>query len=185
MKNNLAAQWAARAGAINNLTPRLSIWGALNGDFKRLARRLRERRASPEEMEFAADLIEGKVKARLPRRGQPSLVTNDEIAQAYFHLRARYPDWRRKRIIGTVAAIFGLKAKYDRHVYNVLERLDPERREFYEKQARVVAAFIADKPKLQKAFNERRLKVFSDDDRTKTVFLEFFCTKVKVFVQGS
>jgi hypothetical protein len=102
MKKNLAAQWAARAGATNKLTACWSIQRALNGDFKLLARQLRERRASPEEMEFAADLIEGKVKPRRPRRGQPSLVTNDEIAQAYFHLRARHPDWRQKQIIGNV-----------------------------------------------------------------------------------
>jgi hypothetical protein len=182
MKKNLAAQWAARAGATNKLTACWSIQRALNGDFKLLARQLRERRASPEEMEFAADLIEGKVKPRRPRRGQPSLVTNDEIAQAYFHLRARHPDWRQKQIIGKVAAIFGLKAKYDRHIYNVLERLDPERRNFYEKQARVIAAYIAGKPNLQKAFNERRLKVFSEGDRTR--FLEFFERTPRVLREG-
>jgi hypothetical protein len=121
MKSNLAAQWAARAGATNQLSARWSIWRALDGDTKRLAERLRKHRASPEEVEFAADLIEGKLKPRRPRRGQPSLLTNDEIAQAYFHLRARHPDWRQKRIIGTVAAIFGLKAKYDRHVYNSIQ----------------------------------------------------------------
>jgi hypothetical protein len=185
MKNNLAAQWAARAGTTNSLSARWAIWAALNGDVKRLAERLRKRRASPEEMEFAADLIERKVKPRRPRRGQPSLLTNDEIAQAYFHLRARHPDWRRKRIIGTVAAIFGLQAKYDRHVYNVLERLDPERRNFYEKQARVIAAYIAGKPNLQKAFIERRLRFFTDKDTGQTTFLEFFARTPRVLREGS
>jgi hypothetical protein len=80
-------------------------------------------------------------------------------------------------MVGKVVDMFGLKGEQGRHIYDVVNELSPERREFYEKQARVVAAFIAGKPKLRKALDERRLRVWSDNDRTKTFFLEIFARK--------
>ena len=159
MKNKLAAEWATRAAATKFLVPRWAIWKALNGDTVELTKRLRKGSASPEEIEFAADLIEGKVKPRRLRRGQPSLRKNDGIAQVYFQLRALHPKWREKQIIGKVVDIFSLKGKHGRHVYAVLKTLDPKRRELYEAQAGVLAKHVAHKPNLLKALSEGRLMV--------------------------
>jgi hypothetical protein len=171
---NLTAQWAARADAMKDggLT-RDSIWAALNGDTTRLARRLRNRKASTEEIEFAADLIEGKVNPRRPRLGQPSLMKNEEMAGAYFVLRAMHPNWQEKQIIGKIVGMFGLKGEYGRHIYDVLKALDPERRRFYEKISARVAKAFARKPDLEKAWNDRRLNVYFIEETGKLKFLEF------------
>jgi hypothetical protein len=114
---------------------RHAIWAALDGNVEDLAQKLREGIASREEMAFAADLIEGKVKSRRPRRGQPTRFTNEQIAQAFFQFRVAYPDWPKKKIVGRVVNIFGLKGEYGRHVYNVLKALDPESRKYHEQIA--------------------------------------------------
>jgi hypothetical protein len=121
-------QWDVGAAGVKGLFERWSILGALDGDTKRLATRLRAGEVSRAEMAFAADLIDGKVKPRRRRSNQPSRIENELIAEFVFHLQAIRPDLSRKEVIGKIAAMFGLKGKYDRHVYNVLQGLDPERR---------------------------------------------------------
>jgi hypothetical protein len=51
----------------------LSIWAALDGDPQRLLTRLRAGVASNAEQALAADLLEGKIKPRRPRRGSDRL----------------------------------------------------------------------------------------------------------------
>ena len=102
---------------------------ALDGDTKRLITRLRAGDVSRAEMAFVADLIEGKVKPRRRRSNQPSRIENELIARFVFELQAIHPDWPRKKVVGEIAKMFGLKGKYDRHVYNVLQGLDPKERE--------------------------------------------------------
>lgn len=134
MKGSQPVTWAEDAEA------RRIIWAALDGNLQDLAERLRKGLASREEMAFAADLIEGKVKSRRPRRGQPMRSTNDQIAQAVFQLRTVHKNWQQKKIIGEVADRFGLKA---RHVYDVLKALDPESRKRYELYARYLVLVSA------------------------------------------
>jgi hypothetical protein len=122
------------------------IWAARDGDVQDLADRLRKGLASHEEIAFAADLIEGKIKSRHPRRGQPTRVTNDQIAQAFFQFRVAYPGWQKKKIVGKIVELFGLKGEYGRHVYSVLKALDPESRKRYELHARYVVLMSAGDP---------------------------------------
>ena len=68
-KDGAKQQWTARALAMKDLHARHTIWAALNGYTESLIQRLRQGLASREEMAFAADLIEGKVKSRPLRRG--------------------------------------------------------------------------------------------------------------------
>jgi hypothetical protein len=102
---------------------------ALDGDTSILANRLRKGLASFEEMAIAADLIEGKIKPRRPRPGQPSRLRNDEIVLAYFLYRFGHPDWSEKQIKGEVADMFDVSW---RHVYNVLDAHGSRRRKFHE-----------------------------------------------------
>jgi hypothetical protein len=121
-------QWDVGAAGVKLLHERWSILSALDGDSRRLAARLRAGDVSRAEMAFVADLIEGKVKPRRRRSNQPSRIENELIAKFIFHLQGIHPDWPRKKVIGEIAKMFGLKGKYDRHVYNVLQGLDPEER---------------------------------------------------------
>lgn len=73
-----------------------------------------------------ADLIEGKAKPRRRRSNQPSHIENELIGEFVFYLQGIYPEWQRKKVIGKIAEIFGVQ---HRHVYNVLQRLDPKDRE--------------------------------------------------------
>jgi hypothetical protein len=107
------------------LVERWSILGALDGNPKRLAMRLRAGEASRAEMAFAADLIERKVKPRRRRSSQPSRIENELIAEFVYYLQGIHPDWQRKKVISKIAEMFGVQ---QRHVYNVLEGLDPEHR---------------------------------------------------------
>ena len=127
----------APSGIVDGLVgwSRQAIWAALEGNVDDLAQHLREGIVSREEMAFAADLIEGKVKPRRPGPGQPTRSTNDQIAQAYFQFRVAYPGWQKKKIVGKIVELFGLKGKHGRHVYNVLKALDPESRKYHEQIA--------------------------------------------------
>jgi hypothetical protein len=139
------AQWAfglEKSDAEKNLATR-SIWAALDDNVQYLAYRLRNGFASREEMAFAAGLIEGKVKRRRPRLGQPTRLMNDDIAQAFCQFRAAYPDWPTKKIVGEIVDIFRLKGKYGRHVYNVLKALDPESHKRHEAYARYAVSHYA------------------------------------------
>jgi hypothetical protein len=137
---------------------RWAIWAALDGNVEDLARKLREGIASREEMALAADLIEGKRKSRRPRRGQPTRLTNHQIAQIFFQFRVAYPDWPKKKIIGRIVDIFGLKGEYGRHIYNVLKALDPESREYHEKIARyAVSAYAHNSTELAHFMGETKI----------------------------
>jgi hypothetical protein len=130
--------WAANKGT--DLLARFAIWGALDGNVKKLADRLRKRRASPGEMAFVADLIEGKVKSRRLKKGELSRYDSDEIAKLAIFDRAKYPDVPRKLITGDIADAFRLKGnKYGRSVYNKVDELDPVRRRTIEGAARNLA----------------------------------------------
>jgi hypothetical protein len=137
MKGSRPVTWAEDAEI------RRIIWAAREGNVQDLAHRLRQGLASREEMAFAANLIEGKIKSRHPRRGQPTRLTNDQIAQAFFQFKEAYPDLPRKKIVGKVVDMFGLSG---RHVYNVVKALDQESRKRYELYARYVVFMSADNP---------------------------------------
>jgi hypothetical protein len=150
MKDDLAARHGARApsgmtGWTIDLV-RWAIWAALDGNVEEIAQKLREGIASREEMALAADVLEGKVKPRRPRRGQPTRSTNHQIAQIFFQFRVAYPDWPKKKIVGRIVDIFGLKGEYGRHVYDVLKALDPESRKYHEQFARYAVSAYAAKP---------------------------------------
>jgi hypothetical protein len=110
----------------------MSRWAALDGDTKYLADRLRKGLMSRDEMAIVADFLEGKIKPRRPRSGQPSRLQNDEMVLLYFHLRVRYPELSAKKIVGKIADWYGVSG---RHVYNVLKELDSESRKFHERLA--------------------------------------------------
>jgi hypothetical protein len=142
MKDHLAARRAPREPS-GMMTAggelwRHAIWAALDGNVEDLAQKLREGIASREEMTFAANLIEGKVKTRRPRLGQPTRLMNEQIAQAFFQFRVAYPGWQKKKIVGKIVEQFGLKGKHGRHVYAVLKALDSESRKRHEQIARYV-----------------------------------------------
>ena len=139
---------------MKNVIALWSTWDALDGDHKRLAKRLRAGIASRAEMAFAADLIEGKIKPRRLRDRQPTRRTNDEIAQAVLFLEAIYPDWQQKKIIPRVAKGFGVS---ERHVYNVVHNLDPERRELILRSAPAVAAVVRGGPEFEKLLRNHEL----------------------------
>jgi len=105
MRGSQPVNWSEEA------EKRRIIWDAVDGNVQDLADRLREGVASREEMAFAADLIEGKVKSRRPRPGQPMRSTNDQIAQAVFQFRATHKDWQQKKIKAKVADMFGVKVR--------------------------------------------------------------------------
>jgi hypothetical protein len=116
-------QWDV--GAPVFLMERWSILGALDGNPKRLATRLRAGEVSRAEMAFAADLIEGKVKPKRRKLNQPSRIENELIVQFLFYLQGIHPDWQRKKVTSKIAEMFGVQ---QRHVYNVLQGLGPEQR---------------------------------------------------------
>jgi hypothetical protein len=101
---------------------RWSIWGALEGDPALLARRLRSRKPSPQELDCAADLIEMKIKPRRPKKGKPTRFTNELIAETILYIECVRPHWLRKTILSEVAEAFGVSTK---HVYNVLAEHRP------------------------------------------------------------
>jgi hypothetical protein len=116
-------QW--EVGAPVFLMERWSILAALDGDTKRLATRLRAGEASRAEMAFVADLIEGKVKPKRRKPNQPSRIENELIVQFVYYLQGIHPDWQRKKVISKIAEMFDVQ---QRHIYNVLQGLDPEQR---------------------------------------------------------
>jgi hypothetical protein len=130
MKGSRPVSWSEDAET------RRIIWAARDGDVQDLTDRLRQDLPPRKALLFAADLIEGKVKSRRPRRGQLTRVTNDKIAQAFFQFQRAYPGWKKKQIVGKIVDLFGLKGKSGRHVYKVLKALDPESRKRYELHAR-------------------------------------------------
>jgi hypothetical protein len=148
---DVAARWATWAadtdfierwalGDFEKVATRWIIWAALDGYTEPLTQRLRKGLASREEMAFAADLIDRKVKPRRPGRGQPTRFTNDQIAQFVFQFRVAYPDWPKKKIIGEAVDAFGVKKS---HVYNVLKALDSESRKRHEENARYAVSAYA------------------------------------------
>jgi hypothetical protein len=125
---------------VKNIIALWSIWAALDGDPKRLAKRLRAGLASREEMAFAADLLEGKVKVYRRRPRQPTRRTNDEIGQAVLFMSEIYPNRSKtKSIIPDVAKAFGVSEK---HVFNSLADMTAERRASIVKSAPAVAAVV-------------------------------------------
>jgi hypothetical protein len=66
---------------------RMSIWSALEANPELLARRLRSGTASLQEMAFAADLIEKKVRPRRLKSGTLKRMLNEEIAETVLYTR--------------------------------------------------------------------------------------------------
>jgi hypothetical protein len=130
--------WTAWAAHMTNFGARQAIWAALDGKPGDLADHLRAGEASVDEMAFVADLIEGKIKSRRPRPGQPTRLLNDGIVQMLFQYQEQYPKWPKKKMAGEVADMAGVK---ERHVYNLLRALDAERREWHKRHARINVAF--------------------------------------------
>ena len=133
---NPTAWWATWAAHTTNVVVAHSIWDALDGNTSRLTHRLREGMASPNEIAFVADLIEGKATSRRPRSGQPTRLANDLIVQTVFQHQMQYPNWPEKKIKGEVAKMFGVK---ERHLYDLLHALDPERSKYLRRIAREIA----------------------------------------------
>jgi hypothetical protein len=135
---SLLAQWNSLepglkkrllAEARKERVARESIQDALDGETKTIVGRLRVGRSSAQERAFLADLIEGKIKVRRRRPGQLPRQTHEAIPLFVFLLEAIHSgqrSWPRKRIIGRVCDLFGVK---DRRVYNALKALEPKRRE--------------------------------------------------------
>jgi hypothetical protein len=101
-----------------------SVWSALEARPAVLASRLRDGKASRVEIRLAADLIEGKVKPRRPRRGF-SRSRRLELAEHVAFLEKVLPHVQqnvlRKQIISLAAEDKGVK---ERHVYDALAEFD-------------------------------------------------------------
>src|SRR5262249_18291524 len=100
---NPVAWWAT--WATHNRPSRDSIWEALDGKVQRLANRLRRGVAFPDEIAFAADLIEGIVKPRRLRKGQLTRYLSDEIAK-FFILERGADERPMKQITGAITDDF-------------------------------------------------------------------------------
>jgi hypothetical protein len=105
----------------------LSILDALNGNYQRLAKRLR--RAVPlrqDEREFLADLMEGKYKRPKHRtRRSETAARRKDIAYAVL-MREHMGCRRREAAVAEVASLFQVSR---RHVFDCLAEIesDPER----------------------------------------------------------
>jgi hypothetical protein len=101
-----------------------AIWDALDANFIRLAQRLREGVATPDELRLSADIHEGKVKPRHPKGGVATNIRRDNIAQTFHLLMASHPTMGRKQIIGHICDYFEVGSS---HVEEILATIDPER----------------------------------------------------------
>jgi hypothetical protein len=108
-------------------------------DRKDLARRIRERgKVRPYELDFIADLVEGKKRKRHRPKSAEAALKADSIAQGLFLTEALHPDWKREAAVATVMKLHSIKSRS--HVFEVLKKIDPER----EKSMKALAAVIAE-----------------------------------------
>jgi hypothetical protein len=111
-----------------------SIWLAHEAEFGMLATRLRQGRASREEMALAADLIEKKIK---PRRTKSSRIQDYFIASHIKMLKEFFPKWQRKRIVSETIDFFNhYKFISKSRVYDVLADFDDKTLDKIERMAR-------------------------------------------------
>ena len=122
-------------------------------DRPELAKRLRE--GGPllkYERDFLADLVEGK---KPPRHRPPSVDTalrNDIMAEWYLHMVAQHPDMQKRRIVRSIATMFGKSPDY---VRRAVRSLTPRRRKDIE---RLIAKLLADREEAEEMQKEAKKK---------------------------
>jgi hypothetical protein len=103
-----------------------SIWSALEARPSVLASRLRDGSASAQENRLAADLIEGIIKPRRPRKGTPR-HQRLEIAEYVAFLEKVLPhvqgkaDIARKKVVSFAHEEYGVSERY---VYKAMAKFD-------------------------------------------------------------
>jgi hypothetical protein len=119
-----------------------SVWDALEGDYRMLAARLRDGFVSTEEKAFLADLLQGKIKPRRRRKGQPKRIVNLLLlAMGVLRMEATIPSVRRKEAVGLVAKVNGVS---DKHVGNALAEFGDVARALLQRERNLSAEEIAD-----------------------------------------
>jgi hypothetical protein len=117
-----------------------SLKEALDGDFSRLAKRVRRGELSEDERAFLADWLEGKIKLRRPKSGSKTARQRDEIVQTVLYAHATHPGRKLKdAIVLDVARAFHVSPRY---VFKLMSEIDPARREAIEAGAAAYAEFI-------------------------------------------
>jgi hypothetical protein len=118
-----------------------SLVGARDGDFSRLAKRVRNNIASEDERAFLADWLEGKVKLRRPKSGSKMARQRDEIVQTVIYTHAIHPRRKLKdAIVPDVARVFNVSPRY---VFKLMSEIDPARREAMEAGAAALVESVS------------------------------------------